>query len=592
MKLSTFTICVALVLLMSSFIYSKSIRSEGLNGKGIDEIVASMSLEEKAGQMALVAEYAIKKEDIGKKGIGGILSGGGGYPVPNTPENWRAMIESFQSEALKSKTGIPLLYGVDAVHGHNNVKGAVIFPHNIGLAAARNPELARETAYATAMEMLATGANWNFAPVLSLPLDLRWGRVYETFGNDPGLVGELGKAYVEGTIKAGALPTPKHFIGEGYEGWNTSKEYFLDQGNIDLSEEELLESSLEPFQKAIDSGALSIMVSRSSWQNERMSANKYLLSGLLKDRMGFKGFLVSDWGAIDQISNDGYHNIVASINAGIDMVMIPDDYESFLRDVITAVRNKDISEERIDDAVKRILLAKKSIGLFELPVIKQASIDIVGSDTHRDLAKNAVRESLVLLKNNGVLPIKDGRKIAVAGKGAHDIGLQSGGWTIEWQGGEGSITEGTSILDGLKKEFPESEIIFQPDGDFTLDEKADIGIAVIAETPYAEGVGDTDDLQLSDSHIKTIESVRQNSRKTILLILSGRPLIISEVSGGLDGIVMAWLPGTEGDGIAEVLAGKYDFKGRLPLDWPMSMKEVENKSIKNFAFKLGHGLRK
>ena len=564
--------------------------SKGSDEENIGDILTSMSLEEKAGQMTLVAEYAIKdKNDIGKKGIGGILSGGGGYPVPNTPESWRLMINSFQKEALASRTGIPLFYGVDAVHGHNNVEGAVIFPHNIGLGASRSSELVRETAFITAQEMLGTGANWNFAPVLSLPRDMRWGRVYESFGNDQALVSELGRHYILGLNEAGVLATPKHYLGEGFEEWGSSKDYLLDQGAITLSEEELLGDSLEPFEKAVNSGAMSIMVSRSSWQGVKISANKRLLTNILKEHLNFKGFLVSDWGAIDQISDNDYRNTVEAINAGIDMVMVPENYGEFIDNVVRAVNSGDIPESRINDAVERILRAKKSIGLFNVSITKHPDPDVLGNPEHRNVARRAVRESLVLLKNEGVLPITKGKSVILAGRGGDDVGLQSGGWTIEWQGREGKIPGGTSILGGLRRELPDCDITFEAEGDFIIPEKADIGIAVISEKPYAEGAGDTENLGLSESDRKVIESVKKHSKKTVLLVLAGRPLIISDVINQADAVVMAWLPGSEGDGIAEVLSGKYDFKGKLPLAWPKSMEAVKEKG-EDPLFEFGYGL--
>ncbi|MFH0891562.1 MAG: glycoside hydrolase family 3 protein [Candidatus Falkowbacteria bacterium] len=565
--------------------------SRGSDEESIENILSSMSLEEKAGQMTLVAEYAIKdNNDIGKKGIGGILSGGGGYPVPNTPESWRRMINSFQKEALASRTGIPLFYGVDAVHGHNNVEGAVIFPHNIGLGASRNPELVRATAFVTAQEMLGTGANWNYAPVLSLPRDMRWGRVYESFGNDQALVSELGSHYILGLNEAGVLAAPKHYLGEGFEEWGSSKDYLLDQGAITLSEDVLLGEGLEPFEQSVKSGAMSIMVSRSSWQGVKISANKRLLTDILKERLNFKGFLVSDWGAIDQISDDDYRNTVEAINAGIDMVMVPEDYGKFIDNVVRAVNSGDIPESRINDAVERILRAKKSIGLFNVSITKHPDPDVLGNPEHRNVARRAVRESLVLLKNESVLPITKEKSVILAGRGGDDVGLQSGGWTIEWQGREGKIPGGTSILEGLKRELPDNDIIYEAEGNFTIPGKADIGIAVISEKPYAEGAGDTENLDLSESDRNMIESVKKHSKKTVLLILAGRPLMISDVIDRMDAVVMAWLPGSEGDGVTEVLYGKYDFKGKLPLAWPKSMEAVKGKK-ENHLFEFGYGLK-
>ena len=389
--------------------------------------------------------------------------------------------------------------------------------------------------------------------------------------------------------EAGVLATPKHYLGEGFEEWGSSKDYLLDQGAITLSEEELLGDSLEPFEKAVNSGAMSIMVSRSSWQGVKISANKRLLTNILKEHLNFKGFLVSDWGAIDQISDNDYRNTVEAINAGIDMVMVPENYGEFIDNVVRAVNSGDIPESRINDAVERILRAKKSIGLFNVSITKHPDPDVLGNPEHRNVARRAVRESLVLLKNEGVLPITKGKSVILAGRGGDDVGLQSGGWTIEWQGREGKIPGGTSILGGLRRELPDCDITFEAEGDFIIPEKADIGIAVISEKPYAEGAGDTENLGLSESDRKVIESVKKHSKKTVLLVLAGRPLIISDVINQADAVVMAWLPGSEGDGIAEVLSGKYDFKGKLPLAWPKSMEAVKEKG-EDPLFEFGYGL--
>lgn len=556
----------------------------------IEDIVMNMTQAEKIGQMVLVDKNAIKLEDVTNNFIGGVLSGGGGNPDINTPENWYEMVEGYKDAALKTRLAIPLLYGVDAVHGNGNVKGAVIFPHNIGLGATGNPELIEEIARVTADEIRATGANWDFAPVLSIPSDLRWGRVYECFSTDKELVVKLGTSYIKGLHSQDILTTPKHFIGEGAEDWDTSKQYKLDQGNITLSYAELSEAYLQPFEEAVKAGSMSVMVSRSSVNGKKISADKYLLTDLLKNKLGFRGFLVSDWGAIDQLPGDNYQDIVTSINAGMDMVMLPGGHEIFIAKLAEVIKNGDIKQARIDDAVTRILRAKISIGLFKRALNSSTLIKEVGSAEHRAVARQAVRESLVLLKNNHALPIKKPKKILIVGRAADDVGMQSGGWTIDWQGGHGDITTGTSILEAFKNEYRDAEIVYDAMADKTQIRKADYGIAVIGEKPYAEGVGDRAQLSLSVEDVRRINSAKKNSYKVVLIILAGRPLIIQKALPDVDAVVMAWLPGTEGAGITDVLSGKYNFSGKLPLAWPKTMEQIEKRDIRDPLYKFGFGL--
>lgn len=561
------------------------------NEQKIRTLVDQMTLAEKLGQMTLVEKNSIKKGDITRKNIGAILSGGGSNPSINTPDEWYSMINKFQQEAVNTRLGIPLLYGIDAVHGDGNVMGAVIFPQNIGLGATRDQSLVREIARITAVEMSATGQNWNFSPTLSVPKDLRWGRVYECFSTNPLLVSAMGKSYTEGLMDGKVLPTLKHFIGEGQAAWGSSKQYKIDQGDVMMSKNDLKNIYLIPYSDAIKTGAMSIMISRSSWLGQKISSNKYLLTEILKKQLNFKGFLVSDWGAIDQISKDDYQNVVESINAGMDMIMVPSDYDKFMNNLNYAVVNNDISMGRIDDAVSRILRAKLSLGLFAQPMQK-FDLNNVGSVDHRLLARKAVAESLVLLKNNNALPInKKIENILIVGKGANDVGIQSGGWTINWQGVTGYNFLGTSIYDAFKKKFKDKNIILKLSGDKSLASKGDIGIVVVAETPYAEGVGDSADLSLSKIDQENIRFTKQNSKKTILLIIAGRPLIITDFINGVDAAVMLWLPGSEGDGIVDVLSGDNEFHGKLPLDWPKTMKQVQENDLSKPLFQFDYGLK-
>ena len=550
----------------------------------VDDLLARMTLAEKIGQMTLVEKNSIRLEDITDQLIGALLSGGGGSPDQNSPEGWASMVDGFQQQALKTRLAIPLLYGVDAVHGHSNVKGTVIFPHNIGLGATGNPDLLREIGRITALETAATGIYWNYAPAVSVPQDIRWGRTYEGYSENSELVTELSQAYLTGlqgqTLNdvVTILATPKHFVGDGGTIWgsSTSGDYMIDQGVTTVDEATLRAVHLPPYQAAIEAGAMSMMVSYSSWQDTKMHAQAYLLTDVLRGELGFTGFLVSDWQAIDQINPDNYYeSVVTSINAGVDMNMVPYDYNRFIDTLTTAVENGDVTNARIDEAVRRILTVKFALGLFERPFADESLLADVGSDVHRAVARDAVRQSLVLLKNeHNALPIAhDTPRIFVAGEAADDIGLQTGGWTIEWQGKPGNITPGTTILQAIENSVsPATTVRFNRFGRF--DDTADIGIVVVGETPYAEGRGDTDNLSLTEADISRLERMRQHSNKLIVIIISGRPLIITDQLPLADAFVAAWLPGTEGQGVADILFGNYPFNGRLAYSWPRSMAQL------------------
>lgn len=557
-----------------------------------DDLLARMTLAEKLGQMTLVEKNSIVEEDITRLGIGALLSGGGGYPPGNRPEEWLEMVNGYQQYALETRLGIPLLYGVDAVHGHSNVKGAVLFPHNIGLGATGNAALVQEIGRVTARETAATGIFWNYAPAVSVPQDIRWGRTYEGYSEDTELVTRLSRAYLlglqgEDLADAGTIAgTPKHFVGDGGTVWGTSRtnNYEIDQGDTQVDEATLRAVHLPPYEAAIEAGARSIMVSFSSWNGTKMHAQRYLITDVLKGELGFDGFVVSDWGAIDQVDANYYHAVVTAINAGIDMNMVPSKYALFIEALTAAVDNGDVTPERIDDAVRRILTVKFELGLFERPLMDDSLLPAVGSDAHRQLARQAVRESLVLLHHDGdTLPISpDASLIFVAGEAADNIGIQAGGWSIEWQGRSGNITPGTTILDAVEASAPAGvHIHYNRFGkyDHVTDEAgepavADVAIVVVGETPYAEGIGDRADLTLDEIQVGLIERVRERSRKLIVILLSGRPLIISEQLPLADAWIAAWLPGTEGQGVADVLFGAYEFQGTLPYTWPRTMDQI------------------
>lgn len=557
----------------------------------VEDLLSRMSLDEKIGQMTLVEKNTITSQSVTNFYIGGVLSGGGGYPNPNTPESWAEMVDGYQSGALATRLGIPLIYGVDAVHGHNNVYGATIFPHNIGLGATGNPELVRQVGEITAIEMISTGIYWDYAPVLAAPQDIRWGRTYEGYGENTELVTILSSAFMLGLQGAlgdplSVLATPKHYIGDGVTTWGTSEKgaNHIDRGDTRVDEETLRTRYLPPYIAAIENGAMSIMVSYSSWNGVPIHGHQYLVTDVLKGELGFEGFVVSDWAGIDLISEDYYKAVVTSINAGVDMNMVPQNYPLFIDIMKTAVENGDISMERIDDAVRRILRTKLMMGLFEQPFSNPNLVAQVGSDEHREIARQAVSESLVLLRNdNQALPISDDTNVIfVAGAASDDIGLQSGGWTIEWGGGLGDITIGTSILEGIEARASDNtEIYHSPIGSFNriTDEngdliQADIGIAVIAEFPYAEWEGDNAFLEINEGDIAMIERLRERSDKLIVILLSGRSMMITEQLLTADAFVAAWLPGSEGQGVADVLFGDVLFTGRLPYTWPRTIEQI------------------
>ncbi len=580
----------------------------------VEDLLKRMTIEEKIGQMTQVEKNSIFPGDITKYYIGSILSGGGGSPTDNSAKGWYAMVDAYQQEALATRLKIPIIYGVDAVHGHGNLLNATVFPHNIGLGAANDPELVEKIGRATAEEILATGIPWSFSPVMAVVQDVRWGRTYEGFSENTETVSALGVAYIKGvqTPESGdpvslgqsilALATAKHFIGDGATSWSSSQQnimntqYMLDQGNMQFSEDVVRELLLPPYQNAVNSGAMSVMASFSSWQGIKMHAQRVLLTKVLKDELGFKGFIVSDWQAIDQVNPNYYMAVVTAINAGIDMNMVPSDYVKFIETMKKAVSNGDIPESRVDEAVRRILRAKFALGLFEHPMPDTKYQATVRSREHLELARQAVSESLVLLKNEkNVLPLsKDTPVIYVAGEGANDVGLQSGGWTLEWQGKIGNEDEGTTIFSGLRAAMNSaSQIEFNRDGDFSEFRDAngtpliaDVGILVLAENPYAEGVGDAADISLTNDEVKLLTEVKKQSKALVVILLSGRPRVITEELPLAEAWVAAWLPGTEGAGIADVLFGDLPFTGKLSYSWPRSNEQLPI-NINNAVGKTG-----
>lgn len=564
--------------------------SSGVEAR-VADLLARMTLEEKIGQMTLLEKGSATPADATRLALGGVLSGGGGYPAgDNTVAGWTAMVHAYQDAALATRLGVPLLYGVDAVHGHANLAGAVVFPHNVGLGAAANAELVEAIARVTAREMIATGITWNYAPVLAVPRDIRWGRTYEGYGEDPALVTRLALAALRGlqgddlAAPDTVLGTPKHFVGDGATAFGTSPlaEGLLDRGDADVDEATLRRVHLAPYVDAVAHGARSIMVSFSSWRGVPLHAHAYLIRDVLRGELGFTGFVVSDWAGVDGVAANYRDAVVASVNAGIDMVMVPYDGERFIGAVLEAVGRGDIGLDRIDEAVAAILRVKFELGLFERPYGDPALQATVGSDAHRALAREAVAQTLVLLKNaHDALPLQaDGAQtVLVTGSGAHSVGVQSGGWTIEWQGSTASLTPGTTILEGLEAGFgPGTKLRHDPRGRFTGADgqplRAEIGVAVVGEPPYAEWFGDSANLSLGSQDTALVRSLRAQVDRLVVVLISGRPLILGEVLDLADAVVAAWLPGSEGDGVTDVLFGAHDFVGTLPYAWPRDVAQL------------------
>ncbi|MFJ8823155.1 glycoside hydrolase family 3 protein [Streptomyces sp. NPDC102467] len=582
--------------------------------KRVADLVSRMSLAEKAGQMTQAERGGVGAgADVTGYDLGSLLSGGGSTPTPNTAEAWAGMIDGFQLRAQATRFQIPLIYGVDAVHGHNNLPGATIMPHNIGIGATRDPQLAQKTGSVTASEVRATGVPWDFAPCLCVSRDERWGRSYESFGEDPALVTSM-ETMVQGfqgradgsDLDRGdrVLATAKHFVGDGGTayGSSTSGTYTVDQGVTTVTRQELEAVHLAPFSEAVDRGVGTVMPSYSSLDiigddqgPVKMHGDAAMINGELKGKLGFDGFVISDYNGIDQIPGDYASDIRTSVNAGVDMVMAPYAYKDFRDGLVTEVKAGRVTEKRIDDAVSRILTQKFKLGLFEKPYADTSRIGDIGSAGHRAVARQAAAESQVLLKNSGnVLPLKKSQKVYVAGSNADDLGNQTGGWTITWQGQSGKHTDGTTILQAMKKASPGAAI------DYSKDASAptagyDVGVVVVGETPYAEGVGDVgngNDLELTAADKAAVDKVC-GAMKCVVLMVSGRPQLIGDRLADIDGLVASWLPGTEGDGVVDVLYGKRAFTGQLPVTWPKSETQLPinvGDSSYDPQFPYGYGL--
>ncbi len=564
----------------------------------VDSLLAIMTLDEKIGQMSQVRHFDdIVDKDVAEKFIGSVIHTQGPNPGEDAA-GWQARFKTLQEQALSTRLGIPLLFGVDAVHGQNTFQGATIFPHNIGMGATRNAVLVKEVAAITAIEAQATGFNWVFSPCLAIPYNEKWGRVYEGFSESTELTQELTKASVlghQGNLSDShtVMATAKHFVGDG------ATDFGAEGGNTTLSSREINKRLFPPYRVAIEEGIGAIMASFNTIKKQPMHAHKKLITDTLKKKMGFNGIVVTDWKGY---SKYGYNRI---INAGIDMVMAVDgDLEVFQEGLKRGIETDKVSIDRVNDAVKRILRQKYRLGLFENPFPDTTLVSKVGSIPHRNKARQAVRESLVLLKNeNDVLPIdKTTKKIVVVGEHANSSGLQSGGWTMTWQGSNENYKGATTILEGIQK-IAKGEIVYDTNATGNHFD-ADVAIVIVGETPYAEFFGDighesnTRTLTLTKDHQKYIKTYTDKEIKTIVVLISGRPLVVTEQINKSDAFVAAWLPGSEGDGIAEVLFGDYNFKGKLPHSWPKSVEDFKGKYGPNFwnksitpLFEFGYGLK-
>ncbi|KAF3439544.1 hypothetical protein FNV43_RR17822 [Rhamnella rubrinervis] len=586
----------------------------------VNDLLPRMTLAEKIGQMTQIERRVATPEVITNLSIGSMLSACGSGPTKDasSSRDWAIMVDDFQKSALKSRLGIPLLYGIDAVHGNGSVYGATVFPHNVGLGAARDADLAQRIGIATAIEVRASGIHCTFAPCVAVCKDPRWGRCYESYSEDAeivrqmtsivtGLQGQPPHGYpTHYPFVAGrhsVIGCAKHFVGEGgtKEGKN--------EGNTEITDSELERVHMAPYLDCISKGVCMIMPSYSSWNGCKLHAHRDLLTNVLKHKLGFKGIVISDWKGLDRLSEPRGTNyrksIEVAINAGIDMVMVPYEYQEFMENLLSLVESGEIAMSRIDDAVERILRVKFVAGLFEFPYTDTSLLLQVGCERHRELAREAVRKSLVLLKNGKgpnkpFLPLdRKAKKILVAGTHAHNLGFQCGGWTGKWQGLSGKITQGTTILEGIKEVVGQNgEVIFEevPTTETLSQEDISYAIVAVGEQPYAETFGDNSELEIPFNGADIINSVAEKI-PTLVILISGRPLVLEEwLLEKIDGLVAAWLPGSEGNGIVDLVFGDYDFHGKLPMTWfkkvhqlPMDFAANDNNAY-DPLFPIGFGL--
>ncbi|MBW6515563.1 MAG: glycoside hydrolase family 3 protein [Candidatus Cloacimonetes bacterium] len=618
-----------------------------------------MTLEQKVGQIVQAERQFITPNEVKQYHIGSVLSGGGSVPGDNKPEDWIKMNDAYWSASMEADAEhlpIPLIYGIDAIHGNNNVIGAVVFPHNIGLGAANDPDLLESIASVTAKEIAVTGLDWTFAPTLAVARNDHWGRTYESYSEDPKIVSSYASRFIKGLqgnfTHDKVIACAKHWIGDG------ATLHGIDQGDMCITEEELRRIHLPPFKAAIDAGVLTVMVSLSSWWGVKCHGHRFLITDLLKNELGFSGVAISDWDGIDYLDKDYREAVVISLNAGLDMFMVTDKWKKFIQIVQNEVENGRIPLARIDDAVKRVLRIKFLAGMFDKPrpALRELSLDRTsfGSVQHREVAREAVRKSLVMLKNDDdKLPLSKTARILVAGKNAHNRGYQCGGFTIAWQGvnddqpldsgiykqadegktreaptlnpsaiKESSIINGTSIWEGIKAIAPKA--VLSIDGACADPDQHDIAIVVIGEVPYAEMLGDvriaglakslnigrgstTEKIPIMDKgpygthlvlhelhpeDLDTIKNITSKGIPVVTVMICGRPLVINQELDESRAFVVAWFPGSEGQGIADVLFGDYPMQGKLSFSWPRKDDDNWNVGDKDYnpLFPYGYGL--
>ena len=583
----------------------------------IQEIMKDLTLEQKVGQMVQGEIKWVKPSDVTKYHLGSILNGGGSFPNKNknsTMQDWLSLADDYylaSQDTSGGGAGIPIVWGTDAVHGHNNVVGATLFPHNIGLGAANDSDLMKKIGEITAREVAVTGIDWVFAPTVAVAKDNRWGRTYEAYSSQSPIIKSYAGEIVAGlqgplaglsTNESKVIATAKHFIGDG----GTLRG--VDQGDTIMSLQELLDEHGQGYYEALDAEVQTVMATFNSWNGVKIHGHKFLLTDVLKNQMGFDGFVVSDWNGIGQVEGCTNNSCAQAINAGVDMVMVPEQWKGFLRNTLKQVKAGEISMARIDDAVERILRVKIRAGLFEkgLPSSREVAgnADLIGAPEHREVARDAVRKSLVLLKNDDVLPLRAGQHVLVAGDGADNIGKQNGGWTITWQGTENKNSEfpgATSIYDGLANAIKSIGGSTELSVSGNWSKKPDVAVVVFGEEPYAEGQGDVHTLAYRNGRTEDLELMQKLQSQDIPVVsvfITGRPLWVNAEINSSDAFVVAWLPGTEGGGVADVLVAdsdnnpRYDFTGRLSFDWPNKDMNSQNEALPVFdnLLQLGQGL--
>ena len=584
-------------------------------------LLARMTLEQKIGQMVQPDIRSVTPDDVRKFRLGSVLNGGGGFPGENKHASigdWVALADRFYDASMDTANGqlaVPIMWGTDAVHGHNNIVGATVFPHNIGLGAAHDPDLMERIAAVTASEVAVTGLDWTFAPVVAVVRDDRWGRTYESYSEDPEIVRAYAERFVRGLQgtpgsksfldTAHVLATAKHFIGDG----GTANG--VDRGDNRGSEADLLKIHGQGYISAINAGVQTIMASYNTWDGWKIHGSSYLITDVLKQRMGFDGLVVSDWDGVDEVQSCSKDKCAQAVNAGIDIFMVPNDWKSFIGNTLEQVRAEKIPLSRIDDAVTRILRVKFRAGLFDKgrpssrPLANKR--ELLGSAEHREVARQAVRESLVLLKNEGgLLPLRRNAKVLVVGDGADNVAKQSGGWTVTWQGTENTSAEfpgATSIFQGIARTVGEAGGTASFAAGLELDRlqaRPDYAIVVFGEDPYAEWFGDLKSIDYRGAGLALLQQLRQASVPRACVFLTGRPLVVEPELAACDAFVVAWLPGTEGGGIADVLFRKADgsvnhnFVGKLSFSWPRTVAQTSlNRNDPNYdaLFPYGFGLR-